>query len=329
MDSNTLERAARIAKVAQAFVPEHDSVMVMNDRTRSLSAIEGIRWNRFCTGAQQGTVWPAQQVEEVVIRLDINKTAMRALLQVANSVVPEGAPIWIVGGNDEGIKSFSKTADGLVEEIETIEIKKRCRLLKTKSTGQRSALSALKIQHSLQIGDVARQWCSYPGVFSKGLIDAGTELLLRHIKAERPEAEWQMADFACGTGALAARLRQLYPNGHLDAIEADAWAMSATKENVPEALSLLSDGWRKVPFDRRYRLVVSNPPVHIGKETDYSILRGFLQGAIPRLHRNGEILMVLQGQVNLARLSGALYRNCDVVLEDRRYKVWRVSAPNR
>ena len=47
MDVNTKERAERIAKVAQAFIPGQGAVMVMNDRTRSLSALEGMRWNRF------------------------------------------------------------------------------------------------------------------------------------------------------------------------------------------------------------------------------------------------------------------------------------------
>lgn len=329
MDANTRERAERIAKVAQAFGPDQDAVMVMNDRTCSLSAIEGTRWNRFCIGSQQGAVWPEQHAEEVIIRLDTNKAVMRALLLAANSTVSEGSSIWIVGGNDEGVKSFPTTADGLVEDIETVAIKKRCRLLRAKSTAQRSTFSALKTERSIQIGDRAHQWCTYPGSFSKGAVDAGSELLLRYLKTGNAEAQWHLADFACGTGVLAARLRQLYPKAHLDAIEADSWALAATKENVPEALALLSDGWKKVPFDRRYRLVVTNPPVHIGKETDYSILRGFLQGAIPRLHRNGEVLLVLQGQVRLPRLIGTLYRNCEVVSEDRRYKVWRVSAPNR
>ena len=139
----------------------------------------------------------------------------------------------------------------------------------------------------------------------------------------------QIADFACGTGLLSHQLRKQFPDAHIDSIEADSWAGLAAQKNVPNAMHILSDGWSSVPNDRRYRLIVSNPPIHIGKETDFSILRGFLQGAISRLHRKAEMLLVLQGQVVLPNFTRDLYRVCEVVHQNRRYKVWRLSAPYR
>ena len=64
--------------------------------------------------------------------------------------------------------------------------------------------------------------------------------------------------------------------------------MEAAKQNVDGIHWLLSDGWTKMPRDRRYDLIVSNPPVHFGKGTDYSILEGLVRGAKDRLHRRGE-----------------------------------------
>ena len=329
MDEKTIHRADRIAKVAEAFPRGDSSLVIVNDRTGALQRIEGERWNRFSVSNRSGLLWPEKKYEEALIRLDVNKSAMRLLLQGVNAVLPPSSPIWIIGGNDEGIKSFGKTAEGLITDIQTVEIKKRCRLLKARSVESTLSLSSYRQSFEVELGGVSRKWCYYPGSFSKGGIDLGTQLLLKVLeKIQIPEGK-QIADFACGTGIIAALLRQLFPQAHIDAIEADAWAMEATKENVPDVVHLLSDGWRKVPLDRRYRLIVSNPPVHIGKEQDFSILRRLLQGAQQRLHRKGELVLVLQGQVALHRLIGTLYRKCEVLQENKRYKVWRISAPSR
>jgi len=329
MDENTISRADRISKVVESFPKQEGSLLIVNDRTRALSRINGKHWNRFCVGNTPGTLWPENSYVGALIRLDLNKSAMRLILKGVNSVLSKNSPVWIVGGNDEGIKSFSKTAEGLLLDIETIEIKKRCRLLKAKSTEMANCFRDHRQDLSIQLGGGERNWVFYPGSFSKGEIDNGTQLLLESLATMKFPALKQIADFACGTGVLASLLRQLFPEALIDAIEADSWALEAAKENAPNVHHLLSDGWSKVPNDRRYRLIVSNPPIHIGKEQDYSILNRLLQGAKSRLHRKGALFIVLQGQVVLPRFVGATYRTCEVVQQNRSYKVWRVCAPNR
>jgi 16S rRNA (guanine1207-N2)-methyltransferase len=330
MDENTILRSERIATVADLHTWNQESLLVVNDRTRALQQIPGERWNRFCLGRTQGTSWPTKKLYSgAVIRLDIDKKAMRSIIQAVNSVLANNSPVWIVGGNDEGIKSFSKLAQGLLVDVETLEIKKRCRLLKAKSVSANIGLDQLQEQTTVEFTSGPCEWKYYPGAFSKGTLDAGTELLLKYLDTIASKNVKQIADFACGTGILSFQLRKQFPDIHIDAIEVDSWAMLAAQHNVPDVMHLLSDGWASVANDRRYRLIVSNPPIHIGKETDFSILRGLLQGAISRLHRKGELLLVLQGQVVLPRFTNGLYRICEVVQQDRRYKVWRVSAPHR
>ncbi len=329
MDENTISRADRISKVLEAFSDTNKDLLIVNDRTKALSRINGEHWNRFCVGKNPGMLWPERPYTSALIRLDLNKPAMRLILKGVNSVLPKESDVWIVGGNDEGIKSFTKTAEDLLYDIETVEIKKRCRLLRAKSKEMSISLQDHRQSISIPFGEEERDWVFYPGSFSKGAVDSGTRLLMETLGKQKFSLTRQIADFACGTGVLAARLRQLFPDALIDAIEADSWSLEAAKENVTNVQHLLSDGWSKVPNDRQYKLIVSNPPIHIGKEQDFSILRRLLQGAKQRLHRKGALFIVLQGQVVLPRFVGSTYRTCEVVQQNRSYKVWRVCAPNR
>ena len=180
-------------------------------------------------------------------------------------------------------------------------------------------------QELISIDDEQFEWSVMPGVFAKGKLDSGTAFLLQVLSKYPFKRTHQMADFACGTGVIARWLSERFSDSNIDATDADCWSVELTRRNAPSAHSVVGDGWFGIPRDRSYDVIVSNPPVHTGKEADYSILQDLLQGAKERLHYRGQILLVVQHHVPLERLaSEAEYRICEVVEHNSGYKVWRV-----
>lgn len=321
MDAKTLERNQNIYKATEDLATLTGEILVVNDRTNALSHIEGTRWNRFSMGKKDGAVLLKQHFDQIVLRIDTNKEVLRILAKMCNAMLPEGSPIWLVGGNDEGIKSVTTTLKGILTNFETKQIKQRNRVILAKSTGEKLLELPLTKQEINILGEKL-EWIVSPSAFAKGKLDKGTAFLLEYLKKNKIKRSLQLADFASGTGVLTYAIRAMYPEAHIDGIEADAWALEASKQNVQNIHWLLSDGWTKMPRDRRYDLVVSNPPVHFGKSSDFSILEGFIAGLKERMHRKGKAWVVLQSHVFLPKFAGQA--KTEIIAEGDGYRIWEV-----
>ena len=332
MNHNIIERNERLQKVSEALPSLPSETLIVNDYTNALVHLEGTRWNIFSHEAVNGQPLPPiidGGFSSAVVRLSTNKDRLRMLLSVLNTALKEGATIWIIGSNDEGIKSFPKTAKGYVDDVETIDIRQRARLLQGTRGELHSTLQDWMETHSIQLDSETVEWKSLPGVFAKGQLDSGTEYLLNVLEKYPFKRTYQLADFACGTGVIARWLADRFPQAQIDAMDADSWAIELSKLNAPTVKHRLVDGWTGMPRDCRYDLVISNPPVHIGKESDYSVLRGLIRDAKTRLHYRGQILMVTLHHIPIQRLAEEEeYRIIEVAAHNKRYKVWRLANHN-
>ena len=92
-----------------------------------------------------------------------------------------------------------------------------------------------------------------------------------------PRRRARVLDACCGSGVIGAALLQRDSSLRLHLLDADALALAAAAENVPQARRLLlCSGWpdeaaafpRRAAAGRRparYDWIVSNPPVHRGQ----------------------------------------------------------------
>ena len=332
MNHNIIERNERLQKVSEALPPLSADTLVVNDYTNALNHLVGDRWNIYTTGKLHGQPVPPTLDEgysAAVVRLSTNKDQLRMMLSLLNFVLKESAQIWIIGSNDEGIKSFPKTARGYVDDVETIDIRQRARLLQGVKGNKKLTLADWMERQLIQLNGQSIEWRTFPGVFNKGQLDAGTSYLLS-VLAEYPiKRTVQLADFACGTGVIARWLADRFPEAQIDSMDSDSWAIELAKLNAPTVKHRLVDRWIGMPRDCRYDLVISNPPVHIGKESDYTVLNALIKDAKSRLHYRGQILMVTLHHIPVQRLAEeAEYRIIEVVAHNNRYKVWRLANHN-
>lgn len=337
-------------------VPPEGSALILADtgpgayRLLKESGVPVGWWSRRVAPGATVSPWPRTSCRTAALRLPRGKEELEMLVHAAASVLEPGGALLVYGANDEGIRSAAFRIEPVFGSVETVSVKSRCRVLRARRprsiSDLRGELAAWRSTWRLRIegegkergGPTARggsgrsggrragdrPWVSYPGVFSHGRLDAGTRLLLDVIDV--PEAGARVLDYGCGSGViagvLAARSREL----DLHLLDADAIALEAARENLPDGRRILADRI-DVVGDVRFDLVVSNPPYHAGKAEDRGILQALIRDSPAHLAPGGSLVMVVQRRFPVEGPLGAAFRRVDVLGEDATYRVWRGEKP--
>jgi len=284
-------------------------------------------WSRRVAPGATVSPWPRRACRTAALRLPRAKDELEMLVHAAASVLEPGGVLLVYGANDEGIRSAPSRIEPVFGSAETVSVKSRCRVLRARRPAKvrdlRGDLDAWR--STWRPGPpVDRPWVSYPGVFSHGRLDAGTRLLLD--VTDPPDDGARVLDYGCGSGiiagVLAARSRAL----DLHLLDADAIALQAARENVPQGRTILADHIAAVG-DVRLDLVVSNPPYHRGKEEDHRVLEDLVRESADHLGPRGALVMVVQRRFPVEDLLAATFRRVEIPGEDATYRVWRGQRP--
>jgi 16S RNA G1207 methylase RsmC len=103
-------------------------------------------------------------------------------------------------------------------------------------------------------------------------------------------------------------------------------ALEAAKKNLDgdNVQRVLSDGWTSLDASKRFDLILSNPPVHLGLAADFAPLREFLRGLPLRLTDDGVAYFVAQRYVPTRSLTADIDGlRVERDLLDPRFVVWR------
>lgn len=128
------------------------------------------------------------------------------------------------------------------------------------------------------------------GIFSPREIDEGTLLFLENVEVKETD---NILDLGCGYGAIGLTLAKLAPKGHVELVDKDYVAVdyantNAHLNNIKNAQAILSNGFSNVPETKKFDIIVSNLPAHIGNDFLYLMLND----AKARLKPGGTIQVV-------------------------------------
>ena len=129
------------------------------------------------------------------------------------------------------------------------------------------------------------------GVFASSSIDPGTRFLL-HRLPPIPADMFTVLDLGCGYGPIALTVAARAPQADVWAIDVNERARSLAEANAirNELLNVKVAHPDDVPDELRFDLLVSNPPVRIGKPALHALLDQWLG----RLRPNGRAWLVVQ-----------------------------------
>lgn len=291
------------------------STLVVND----LGRMEGARWNWMSFGETVGQPEPPQgPFEQILMRLPRARRRLEFALHLAASQLKSDGELILAGMNDEGIRSAKRQLSQVFEEVETVCTKRHGRVWR--GGRPRSELRS-KLEGWLEEVEPVegRPWVTLPGVFAKGAVDRGTKFLLEHL----PDfSDQEVLDFGAGGGVVASHLVHRARAKRVVMLEADALAGVVASRNMPQAELVISDGWARLAKGRRFDGIVSNPPIHSGKDEDFRVLRSLIQRAPEYLHPGGRLILVVQRQVPVMRLFKGW--SGEVLAEDNQF--WVIQA---
>lgn len=285
-------------------------------------------WSRRVSDVPHAAPWPSGGPYDIVLlRLAKAKDEQEMGLAAAVSVLAADASIILFGGNDEGIRSGISALEALCGPVETVSAKGHGRIVRAlapqRREGMRLALADWRRTTQIEIDGTARDWVTYPGVFSARQLDEGTSLMLSALPGLRAVA--RILDYGCGSGAIAAAMRARLPGAQIDMLDADSVALLAATENVQDGKALLGTSL-KATGSTRYDAILSNPPLHTGVAEDHTALEGLIAQAPKHLRPGGILQMVVQRRVPLGQALEPLFADHSVVAEDGRFRVWRAMA---
>lgn len=175
------------------------------------------------------------------------------------------------------------------------------------------------------------------GVFSRRGLDIGTRALLTYLQRSREEINDllplgttpRILDLGCGLGVISLLAAKLWPGASFTALDINRRAVALATQNLARyhvrAEVLESDGFSSLP-DARFDLILTNPPVRVGKAKLYELLTE----AYSHLTPGGVLLLVLgkkQGAESARRFLSETCSAADLVAHQSGFHVLRLQAP--
>lgn len=158
------------------------------------------------------------------------------------------------------------------------------------------------------------------GVFSKKMIDYGSQVLLSTLDFQEGES---VLDVGCGYGPIGLSLAKVQ-GVTVTMVDVNERALDLAKKNANrngvEAQIFSSDVYEAVVgvFDH----VISNPPIRAGKKVVHQVITG----SFDHLKPGGDLTIVIQkkqGAPSAKTKMEETFGNCEIVKKDKGYYILR------
>ena len=158
------------------------------------------------------------------------------------------------------------------------------------------------------------------GVFSKKMIDFGSQVLLSCLSFQQGEA---VLDVGCGYGPLGLSLVKAQ-GVHATMVDVNTRALDLAQKNAAlnqvEAKIFQSNVYDEVEgcFDH----IISNPPIRAGKKVVHEVL----SGSFDHLNPGGDLTIVIQkkqGAPSAKAKMEEVFGNCEILKKDKGYYILR------
>lgn len=160
------------------------------------------------------------------------------------------------------------------------------------------------------------------GVFSKKMVDYGSQVLLKAIDVSTDQKT--LLDVGCGYGTFGISLKKIFPFLDVDMVDVNSRALNLAKINAKrnevEVNIFYSDCLDDV--NSKHDLIVTNPPIRAGKV----VVNKIMEGAYSNLTKNGVLWVVIQKKQGAPSLKGKLldlFGNCETVIKDKGYYIFK------
>ena len=175
-----------------------------------------------------------------------------------------------------------------------------------------------------RVNDIDLKFTTDAGVFSKMRVDYGSGVLIKKM----PDVNFpsnNILDVGTGYGPLGLFAAKFWPTQTVEMIDVNQRGLDLAKKNaelnhIDNVAIFVSDVYSNIAPEKKYGLIVTNPPIRAGK----TVVSNILSGAKSHLVGGGVLLVVIQkkqGEPSARKLLTKTFGNCTILKRDKGYYV--------
>jgi 16S rRNA (guanine1207-N2)-methyltransferase len=166
-----------------------------------------------------------------------------------------------------------------------------------------------------------------PGIFAWDRVDEGTAALIGSMKIGADDC---VLDLGCGTGLAGLAASRHAHSGAVVLVDADIRAVEAARRTLEvngaqNAEVLLSD-CAQAARDRRFDVVVTNPPFHLGVGTEFDVAHQFVRDAWAVLRPAGRLYLVANRHLRYTDVIAQVFGAVTTAFANAKYQVLAARA---
>lgn len=168
------------------------------------------------------------------------------------------------------------------------------------------------------------------GVFSKGKLDEGTNILLSAILPL--PLEGKILDLGCAIGTIGLTILKFFPNVQMTCSDVNLRALALAKKNaaslkVEDRIEIIeSDVFEQIK-ETNFNYIITNPPIRAGKKITYKMY----EESKKHLTSGGSLFIVIrkaQGAGSAAKYIQEIFGNITLVKRKKGYFVYQAVNVN-
>ncbi len=175
-----------------------------------------------------------------------------------------------------------------------------------------------------RVNDIDLKFTTDAGVFSKMRVDYGSGVLIKKM-ADVNFPSNNILDVGTGYGPLGLFAAKFWPTQTVEMVDVNQRGLDLAKKNaelnhIDNVAIFVSDVYSNIAPEKKYGLIVTNPPIRAGK----TVVSNILSGAKSHLVSGGVLLVVIQkkqGEPSARKLLTKTFGNCTILKRDKGYYV--------
>ncbi len=265
-------------------------------------------------------------IDSVVLRIAKEKAINLHIISEAFKHLKKNGKLILIGYKNEGIKSLcSKIQSSYECRISIKKYKSQLHLVEIETPyAQSEVLSEAQYSELQKLCINNTEFYTKPGVYGWNKIDRGSELLIEALSKNKQAIDTlEVLDLGCGYGYLSIKAKELGFQ-RIDATDNNAAAIHSCLSNFQMysmSGEVFADDHAK-HREKKYDLVLCNPPFHKGFGHTKSLTEIFTQQASSLLKPNGEAYIVTNQFIGIEKIADKLFSASVLLLKQEGFKVF-------